>query len=74
MEQIDLVKEDGIDREKMISMGPYIKDVRKILGILDPLPPLVRFSRNLSELSYEKLVISLTPPPPQRVRTLWMVP
>ena len=22
--------------------GPYIKDVRKIFGILDPLPPLVR--------------------------------
>ena len=23
--------------------GPFIKDVRKISGILDPLPPLVHF-------------------------------
>ena len=26
---------------KMVSKGPYIKDVRKIFGIFDPLPPLV---------------------------------
>ena len=25
------------------ALGPYIKDVRKIFGILDPLPPLSAF-------------------------------
>ena len=44
-------------------------------GILNPLPPLVRFSRNLSLLSYAKIGQFFdTPPPPQRVRTLWMLP
>ena len=28
----------------------YLNDVRKIFGILDPLPPFVRISRNLSVL------------------------
>ena len=27
--------------------GPYIKDVRKIFGILDPLPPLSTFCLDL---------------------------
>ena len=30
------------------ALGPYIKDVRKIFGILDPSPPFVAHSRNLS--------------------------
>ena len=33
--------------------GASIKYVRRFSGILDPLPPLVRFSRNLSVLSFE---------------------
>ena len=28
---------------KMMALGPYIKDVRRIFGILDPLPPLSAF-------------------------------
>ena len=30
-------------RAREIHKGPYIKDVRKIFGILDPLPPLSAF-------------------------------
>ena len=41
--------------EDNLTKGASIKYVRKIFGILDPLPPIVRFSRNLSVLSYAKI-------------------
>ena len=34
----------------ILHMGQSIYDVRLIIGILDPLPPFVRISRNLSVL------------------------
>ena len=34
-----LVKDIDLDKPCNCSKGPYIKDVRKIFGILDPLPP-----------------------------------
>ena len=41
--------------------GRYLNDVRKIFGILDPLPPFVTHSRNLSVVFVTYWV---TPPPP----------
>ena len=43
------------------SKGRYLNDVRKIFGILDPLPPFVTHSRNLSVVFVTYWV---TPPPP----------
>ena len=51
--------------------GASIKYVRKIFGILDPLPPLVRFSRNLSVLSYAKIGDFFNTPSPL-ARTYFM--
>ena len=54
--------------------GPSIKYVRKIFGILDPLPPLVRIlvrfvTLNSRNLPYYVRFWVPSPPPPRCVRT-----
>ena len=55
-----LVLSDG----NVFHKGASIYYVRKFFGILDPLPPLLAVSRNLSVLSFAKLATSFTPLPP----------
>ena len=50
-------------------LGASIYYVRKIFGILDPLPPLIRISRNLSVLPFAILGSFLTPLPSPSMRT-----
>ena len=52
--------------------GASIKYVRRFSGILDPLPPLVRFSRNLSVLSYAKIGHFFDTPPSPSARMYFM--
>ena len=57
-------------------MGPYIKDVRKIFGILDPLPPpCPHFYQTYKSKSTQPPLLCLLlgyPPPPLLVRTSFM--
>ena len=47
-------------------LGPYLNDFRNIFGFVDPPPPFIRISRNLSVLSVCKIGQFLNPPPPIR--------
>ena len=53
----------GRERARVLHCkGRYLNDVRKIFGILDPLPPFVTHSRNLSVLFVRKIGQFLNPP------------
>ena len=59
----------------ILHMGQSIYDVRLIIGILDPLPPFVHISRNLSVLFVRKISqLSNPPSPPQCGHHKWMAP
>ena len=61
-----------IPQNRPLALGPYINDVSKILGILDPLPPLsVPNSHNLPSFG-QNLANPL--PPPRSRRHMYMPP
>ena len=52
-----------------------MKYVRRFSGFFDPLPPSrTLFMQPISTVVRKIGHVFDTPPPPQRVRTLWMVP
>ena len=54
-------------------LGPYIKDVRKIFGILDPLPPLVRkFTQPPLLTSSTMSAFGVPPSPPPGADVLYV--
>ena len=57
-----ILRHSGVTVSDNHSQGPSIYDVRKIVGVLDPPPPFVRISHNLSVLFVRKISQFYNPP------------
>ena len=69
-----LLLSDLVSHRSSVHKGPYIKDVRKIFGFLDPLPPLVRkFTQPplLTSSTMSAFEVPPSPPPGADVLYVW---
>ena len=66
---------DPLERKEREGEGPYIKDVRKIFGFLDPPPPLVRkFTQPPLLISSTMSAFGVPPSPPPGADVLYVWP